>query len=192
MGQPSVILVTGVPGTGKTTVSSLLAETLRGDHVELTSLVRDGGLSLSWDQSRATSIADVKALRRTLSNIIASSTKPVVVDGHYSPDVVPRDASALVVVLRRAPWVLREQLQQRGYSPRKIRENVEAELIGTCLVDALESQDHGKICEIDTTGQAPEETVKLVLAALDGEAACGYGSVDWMDAPEAEALLRDL
>ncbi len=192
MGQPSVILVTGVPGTGKTTVSSLLAETLRGDHVELTSLFRDGGLSLSWDQSRATSIADVKALRRTLSNIIASSTKPVVVDGHYSPDVVPRDAAALVVVLRRAPWVLREQLQQRGYSPRKIRENVEAELIGTCLVDALESQDHGKICEIDTTGQAPEETVKLVLAALDGEAACGYGSVDWMDAPEAEALLRDL
>ncbi len=192
MGQPLVVLITGVPGTGKTTVSSLLAETLRGDHVELTSLVRDGGLSLSWDQSRAPSIADVKALRRTLSNIIASSTKPVVVDGHYSPDVDPRDAAALVVVLRRAPWVLREQLQQRGYSPRKIRENVEAELIGTCLVDALESQDHGKICEIDTTGQAPEETVKLVLAALDGEAACGYGSVDWMDAPEAEALLRDL
>jgi adenylate kinase len=192
MGQPPVILVTGVPGTGKTTVSSLLAETLRGDHVELTSLVRDGGMSLSWDQSRATSIADIKALRHTLANIIASSTKPVVVDGHYSPDVVPRDAAALVVVLRRAPWVLRTQLQQRGYSSRKIRENVEAELIGTCLVDALESQDHAKICEIDTTGQTPEETVKLVLAALDGEAACGYGSVDWMDAPEAEALLREL
>ncbi|MFA5868718.1 MAG: adenylate kinase family protein [Candidatus Bathyarchaeia archaeon] len=192
MSQPLVVLITGVPGTGKTTVSSILANSLGGDHVEITHLVRDGGMSLNWDQSRATSIADVKALRHALSNIIAASTKPVVVDGHYSPDVVPRDAATLVVVLRRAPWVLRAQLQQRGYSPRKIRENVEAELIGTCLVDALESQDHAKICEIDTTGQAPEETVKLVLAALDGEAACGYGSVDWMDAPEAEALLRDL
>ena len=192
MSQPLVVLITGVPGTGKTTVSAILAKSLGGDHVEITHLVHEGGMSLSWDQSRATSIADINALRHVLSNIIAASTKPVVVDGHYSTDVVDRESATLVVVLRRAPWVLRAQLQERGYSPRKIRENVEAELIGTCLVDALESQDHGKICEIDTTGQALEETVKLVLAALEGEAACGYGSVDWMGAPEAEALLREL
>ena len=192
MGQPLVVLITGVPGTGKTTVSSLLAERLGGDHIEITQLVHDCGLSLSWDQSRATLIADVKALRCTITNIIAASSKPVVVEGHYSPDVVTRDVVTLVVVLRRAPWVLRIQLQLRGYSSRKIRENIEAELIGTCLVDALDSQDHRKICEIDTTGQTPEETVKLILATIDGEATYGYGSIDWMSKPEAETLLRNL
>src|SRR5512135_744614 len=107
MSQPLVVLITGVPGTGKTTVSALLADSLGGDHIEITRLVREGGLSLSWDQSRATSIADLKALRHTLSNIIAASTKPVVIDGHYSTDVVDRASATLVVVLRRAPWVLK-------------------------------------------------------------------------------------
>jgi adenylate kinase len=72
-----------------------------------------------------------------------------------------------------------------------VRENVEAELLGTCLVDALETQDSTKITEIDTTNQTPEETAETVLAILNGEIAPSYGSIDWMSKPEAETLLRD-
>jgi adenylate kinase len=187
-----IILVTGVPGTGKTTLSAMLADELGGEHIELTRLVKEGGLTVGCDKSRATAIADIKALRQTLANILGTATKPIVVDGHYSPDVIPREEATLVVALRRAPWLLKEELRTRGYSTRKVRENVEAELLGTCLADALTAQDTDKVCEIDTTDQTPEETVKLVLAVLDGEAECGHGAVDWMDRPEAEALLREL
>jgi len=192
MNERQLILVTGVPGTGKTTVSTLLAAELGAEQIELTRLVREGGLSLGWDQERATVIADIKALRHAIANILHNTMNPMIIDGHYSPDVAPREETTLVVVLRRAPWIIREELQIRGYSTRKVRENVETELLGTCLTDALAVQDPKKVCEIDTTTQTPEETVKLILAFLDGDVKCSHGAVDWMNSPEAESLLREL
>ncbi len=192
MAGPHLVAVTGVPGTGKTTVSSLLATEINGEHIELTRLVKEGGISSGWDQERATAIADLKALRLTILNIVENARGPVIVDGHYSPDVSPRELTDLVVVLRRAPWVLRDELKARGYSSRKVRENVEAELLGTCLIDAISAQDPAKILEIDTTGEAPEDTVRLIRAAAEGEVELSYGEVDWMDQPETEELLRDL
>jgi len=192
MDERQLIVVTGVPGTGKTTVSTLLSAELGAEHIELTRLVKEGGLSQGWDQTRDTAIADMNALRHAIANIIENATSTVIIDGHYSPDVAPREETTLVVVLRRAPWLLKEELQARGYSTSKVRENIEAELLGTCLADALAAQDPDKVCEIDTTDQTPEETVKLVLAVLDGEADCSHGAVDWMNSTEAEALLREL
>jgi adenylate kinase len=192
MVERQLIVVTGVPGTGKTTISTLLAAELHAEHIELTRLVKDGGLSQGWDETRATTIADMKALRHAIVNIVENITSNVIVDGHYSPEVSPRDETNLVVVLRRAPWLLKEELQARGYSARKVRENVEAELLGTCLADALAAQDPVKVCEVDTTGETPQETVRFILATLDGDVACVHGEVDWMDYPEAEKLLREL
>lgn len=192
MVERHIIVVTGVPGTGKTTVSTLLAAELQAEHIELTRLVKDGGLSQGWDQGRATTIADMRALRQAILNIVASASGDIIIDGHYSPEVSPRDDTSLTVVLRRAPWALREELKARGYSTRKVRENVEAELLGTCLSDALAAQDPARVLEIDTTSEAPEDTVRLIRAALDGEVEPVHGEVDWMSHPETEALLREL
>jgi adenylate kinase len=192
MVERQLIVMTGVPGTGKTTVSKLLAAELHAEHIELSRLVKEGGLSQGWDEARATTIADMKALRHAIANIVENTTSNVVIDGHYSPEVSPREETNLVVVLRRAPWVLKKDLQARGYSTRKVRENVEAELLGTCLADALTSQDPTKVCEIDTTGETSEETVRFILAVLDGDVNCTHGEVDWMDHPEAEKMLREL
>jgi adenylate kinase len=192
MAGPRLVAVTGVPGTGKTTISAILASELGGEHIELTHLVKEGGLSQGWDQTRATTIANMKALRHAILNIVENARGPVIVDGHYSPEVSPREATCLVVVLRRAPWVLRNELRLRGYSARKVRENTEAELLGTCLSDAIAVQDPNKVLEIDTTHEEPIDTVRLIRAALDGEIELGYGEIDWMSYPETEELLRNL
>ena len=190
--ERQLIVVTGVPCTGKSTVSTLLAAELHAEHIELTRLVKEGGLSQGWDQTRATTIADINALKDAIVNIVENTKRNLIIDGIYSPEVSPREETTLVVVLRRAPWVLKEALQARGYNPRKVRENVEAELLGTCLTDALAAQDPVKVCEIDITGETPEETVNFILAVIDGDIICTYGEVDWMSSPEAERLLREL
>jgi len=192
MVERQLVVVTGVPGTGKTTISTLLALELNAEHIELTRLVKEGGLSQGWDQGRVTMIADMRALKHAILNIISSASGDIVIDGHYSPEVSPRDDVSLTVVLRRAPWALREELKARGYSTRKVRENVEAELLGTCLTDALAAQDPVKVLELDTTSEAPEDSVRLIMAVLDGEVEPTYGEVDWMGHPETEVLLRDL
>jgi len=192
MVERQLIVVTGVPGTGKSTVSRLLAAELHAEHIELTRLVKEGGLSQGWDQTRATTIADIKALKHVIVNIVENTKSNLIIDGHYSPEVSPQEETTLVVVLRRAPWALKEMLQARGYNPRKVRENVEAELLGTCLTDALAAQDPVKVCEIDTTRETPAETVKFILAVIDGDVICTHGEVDWMSSPEAERLLREL
>lgn len=192
MVERQIIVVTGVPGTGKTTASTLLAAELKAEHIELTRLVKEGGLSQGWDQTRATTIADTKALSHAIANIVENTTSHIIIDGHYSPEVAPRDDTTLVIVLRRAPWVLKDELKVRGYSTRKIRENVEAELLGICLADALTSQNPSKVMEIDTTDQTPEETVRLIQATLDGEIDRVHGEVDWMSHANAQKLLREI
>jgi adenylate kinase len=135
-------------------------------------------------------VADIKTLRKKIKKILDDSSSPMIVDGHYSTEVVDRNQATLIIVLRRAPWILRTELSMRGYKPQKVRENVEAELLGSCLMDALETQDHRKVCEIDTTNLTPQETVKRALTILRGEITCGYGRVDWMNQLETEKMLR--
>jgi adenylate kinase len=186
-----LIIVTGVPGTGKTTISRLLAKRLGGRHLDIGGLALEEGLVSGSDPERDTKVADLPALRRRVAAFVGGRCT-LVIDGHYSSSVVARGRASLVVVLRRAPWVLREEFKARGYPLAKVRENVEAELLGVCLAEALSEQDPTRVCELDTTGIEPEETVKEIAAILSGEATCLRGMVDWMDAPEAEELLRSM
>jgi adenylate kinase len=94
-----------------------------------------------------------------------------------------------VFVLRRNPEDLRGFLQKRNYSEAKQQENLEAEVLDVCLVEALQKQDAAKVCEVDTTGKTVEETLRGVLAVLDGKAACCYGFVDWMGLLEKQGKL---
>jgi hypothetical protein len=38
----------------------------------------------------------------------------------------------------------------------------------------------------------PKETVKLIIAILEGDMDCHHGVIDWMNFPEVETLLREL
>jgi len=177
---------------GKTTVSEILAERVGGEHVDLSELAERRGLITGVDSERETSIVDLKRMKGLISSMTGSSGSPLIIDGHYAVDVVPPEAVRLVFVLRRAPWVLKVELEARGYPPSKVRENVEAELLGVCLADAMGSNEPGKVCEIDTTGRPPEETAGEILSVMEGTSGCLRGQIDWMASPEVEGLLEEL
>ncbi len=187
-----VILITGVPGVGKTTVSETLARELCGAHIELSKLALEENLVEEKDTERDTAVIDQEAMKRRLTALIAANDRPLIIDGHYASDLVDPKTADYVFVLRRSPWTLKVVLESRGYGREKVRENVEAELLGVVLEDALRSQEHGKICEVDTTERETGDVVREILDVLKGRKEHGFGEIDWMIKPEVEGLLRGL
>lgn len=161
------VAVTGTPGTGKTTVARRLAEELDAEYFDVTKEVRDGASS-GYDEERGVPVADVEALRDSVPD------GDVVLDGHIAHHLEP-DA---VVVLRCAPDVLRERLEERGWGDEKIRENVESEALDIVLAEAVETE--APVFEFDTTEATPDETTGRVVSALEDDEE-RIGVVDWSE-----------
>ena len=187
--ERQVYLVTGVPGVGKTTVAHLLTDRMGGAYFNLSDLAESEGLITGYDEIRETAIVDLVGMMEKLTQIIEATCEDLVFDGHYAPEVVPAEAVSLAFVLRRAPWVLKEGLTARGYAEKKVQENVEAELLDVCLVEAVESLGIERVCEVDTTGKTPEGVVDELLAMIRGKEPCRRRIVDWLGHPEARELL---
>jgi adenylate kinase len=186
------ILLTGVPGVGKSTIAQRLAEELGGVRIDLSELAAREGLVTAYDERRMTSVVDLEGMKERLSAIGGKGDGPLMLDGHLAPEVVPVELVRLALVLRRAPWELREALKSRGYSPEKVRENVEAELLDICVADAVEALGTELVCELDTTGKSPEEVVDEALAIVEDVEPCTRGRVDWLGHPKARGLLEEM
>lgn len=184
-----VILVTGTPAVGKTTLAKKLAAQLNGYYVNLTELAEKEHLALSEDKERETTVIDEAKMRRKLRSLISKADGSVVVDGHYAAAVTSKTLVTHVFVLRRHPAELRGFMQKRGYNPAKQSENLEAEILDVCLVEAMRKQEKARVCELNVTGKPAEEVLHEVLAVLDGKKLCFSGFVDWLGTLEREGTL---
>ncbi len=190
MTERRVIVIAGVPGVGKSTVADAVAERLEYPVIGVSELAVKEGALLGRDEERDTDIVDLPRLKEKITEVISATEGPIIVEGHYAYDVVPSDLVSHALVLRRAPWVLKEELRERGYSEEKTRENVEAELLDVPLVEAIEALGSDLVCEADTTSRTPEETVDEVLGILEGSIPCRRNLVDWLGSPETRELLE--
>lgn len=183
-----VILITGTPCTGKTTLAKQLTTKLDALYVNLTDFAKANGLTSGEDQQRNTTIIDEEKMRKKLTETINQTEKAtVIVDGHYASAVVPSNLATHVFVLRRNPIELKEFMQKCKFSEAKLYENLSAEILDVCLVEALREQE-GKVCELDVTGKTAQETVNEVLAVLQEGKKCITGCVDWLGMLESEGL----
>jgi len=190
MTERRVIIIAGVPGVGKSTVAGAIAERRGYPVIGVSELAVKEGALLGRDVERDTDVVDLPRLKEMITEVISATEGPIIVEGHYAYDVVPRDLVSHALVLRRAPWTLKEELRQRGYSDEKISENVEAELLDVPFVEAIEALGPDLVCEADTTGRTPEETVDEVLSIVEGSMPCRRNLVDWLGSPETRALLE--
>jgi adenylate kinase len=186
-----VILVTGTPGVGKTSISRLLASKLSAVYINLADFVERERLISGVDKVRDTLIADTDKVSKRLQEIIESSEHDVIVDGHYAVDVVPTKDVHIVFVLRRDPSELKSIMEDRGFKGRKLWENLAAEILDVCLWDAISACGSDKICEIDVSGKKVEETVEDMILVLEGKEKCKVGIVDWLGKLEEEGQLHD-
>jgi len=187
MVMKQVILVTGTPCVGKTTLAIRLAERLDALYINLTNYAKKNSLILNEDIQRGTVIVAETKMRQALTDTINQSICSVVVDGHFAASVVPGDLSTCVFVLRRNPVELRGYMQKEGFSNAKIYENLAAEILDVCLVEAIGAHK-GKVCEVDVTGKLVEQTLDECLLVICKEKECFYGFIDWIEFLEREGL----
>ena len=187
-----VVLVTGTPCVGKTSVARLLTSKLDAFYINLTQLAVKENLTLGEDEERKSIIVDESKMRRRIREIIENCRKKdVVIDGHYAVNVVPEKYVTRVIVLRRDPIELRKFMKNSGFSGRKLWENLASEILDVCLVEALNMHGEDKVCELDTTDKSVGEVMNEILDILDGREKCRVGCVDWLGMLEKKGLLED-
>jgi len=183
-----VILLTGTPCVGKTTTSRVLAEKLDADCINLTEYTKTRGLILEEDKARQTIVVNEQAMRKSLGESISATKADIIIDGHYAAAVTPFEFVTQVFVLRRNPIELKAQMQYCGFSEAKIDENLLAEILDSCLIEALQHHHQDKVCELDVSGQTTEDIVEDILKVLNRTKKCCSGFVDWLGMLEREGL----
>ncbi|UCD96227.1 MAG: adenylate kinase family protein [Candidatus Bathyarchaeota archaeon] len=187
-----ILVLTGTPGVGKSTVARQLASGLPGLHVDVNDVVAAEKLIIGADEARKTQIADIPRAARRIMEIVAETSGYVIIDGHYASELVEAKDLFMAFILRRDPVELQLILRKRGYDPSKVSENVASEILDVCLVDALQAYGKDKVCEIDCSSKDSTTIVEEIGSILNKRKKCRVGIVDWLTKLETEGTLDSL
>jgi adenylate kinase len=127
----AVLVITGVPGTGKTRLSDLLAKRLKdAEVIHTTELIKARRLFSSRGKDGAL-IVRMRELERELDRLVeASGSRFVIIEGHVLCDL--RVRGAVAVVLREHLNVIKKRLLARGYGRDKVKANLVSEATDYC------------------------------------------------------------
>ena len=185
----SVFVITGTPGTGKTTISTRVAKRIDANYLSVTNLVRRHRLQTSFDYKRRTRIVDLGKTRAKIRQLLRGRVGVVIFDTHMA-DTIPKDVVSKVLVLRCDPRVLASRLRAKGWSASKVRENVLAEMLDSCTTVALSYYGARKIIQLDTSKTTIGACVTSATNALLRRSA-KTTSIDWIDTLERENALTE-
>lgn len=169
--QQEKLVITGVPGTGKSTVAERLGkrtglDVLKVDH----NFIEDNGLSIEYDEERKSTVVDLDKLKGRLIDFKGILESHLLCEFHLS--------NSIVIVLRCNPETLEKRLEKRGYDKKKIRENLESEAMGYCSNRAKENYED--VYEIETQDKEVKEVVEEILRVIKGESE-GEEDIDYSD-----------
>lgn len=179
------VALTGTPGTGKTAVAFVL--TKKGYHVvPLHKFAQRNNCIVGVDEKRKSQLVDVDVLNSCIEQEYPS-TDVVLFEGHIGHLLRCMDK---IVILRCHPTQLKKRLQKKKWSVKKIKENVEAEILDVILCEAVELHHVDDIFEIDTTQKSITEValaIELMIQRnFEPTDAYTIGQIDW-----SEEILTD-
>lgn len=180
-----IIALTGTPGTGKTSVAEILRK--KGfDVVDLNSLSVEQGFVIGVDRNRGSKIVDTDKLNEYIHDVFKSKSL-VFLEGHLSHLLKCADK---VIVLRCHPDKLKINLSRKKWSKKKIKENVEAEILDVVLSEAVDIHSMKDVVEIDATNKSSVEVadiiIELVKNGFKNSKKYKIGEIDW-----SEEILKD-
>lgn len=133
-----IVVVTGTPGTGKTTIAKKLAKQKKLKYIDVSKIIKEKKLEEGYDKKKKCGIVDVDKLNKVLIDLIKKE-KNLVIDSHLSHHL-PSKYVNVCVVTKCDLKILEKRLKKKGYSKEKIRENLDAEIFDVCLNEAKEKE----------------------------------------------------
>jgi adenylate kinase len=146
------LLITGTPGTGKTALAKKLSLLLGYEYFDVASFIKKSRIYSSYDRKRQTYVVDASKLAKELLKVRVNAFKKgengIIFDSHMS-HFLPSKYADLCIVTRCDLKTIKQRLRRKGYKKEKIRENLDAEIFDTCLMEAVENGH--KVITFDTT-----------------------------------------
>lgn len=134
-----MITISGTPGTGKTSVTKYLED--KGyDVIYLNNYLK------KHNYGKEISESEIKKIK----------FPDAIIEGHLSHFI----ESDFCFVLRTDPVKLEKRLEKRKWSLKKIKENIQSEILDVILIEAMENNK--KIIEIETTDKSTEQVSKII------------------------------
>ncbi|EGC29842.1 hypothetical protein DICPUDRAFT_158528 [Dictyostelium purpureum] len=130
------VLITGTPGTGKSSLASVVAQNHEFQHFDISTLVKEKELHDGWDSEFQCYYLDED---KVLDYLEDTMVKGGCIVDHHSSEWFPERWFDLVVVLRSDVKILHERYEKRGYIPIKIENNIDCEIMEIILEEARNS-----------------------------------------------------
>jgi len=188
-----IIIISGTPGTGKTSVSRKISEMVDANIISLNELAISENFTLEYDKERDTYIVDFEKLIPYVANYIdvLKKQKYLIIEGHFS-DIIPNKYIDYSFVLRCDPEYLYNRLKERDYNKKKIIENIQAEILGNCANYLIQKHLKTPIYEIDTTHLTIDSVAIIIMDIIvnnkNGEKFV-IGKIDWLEKLASENRL---
>lgn len=131
------VFITGTPGTGKSVLAAAIGDALSLPVFNVGVQARLMGLVEGRDEERDADIVPEEAVD-VVTRAIEAKHDDFVLEGHLAHYAAPRD-EAIMICATCPIEVLKDRLEERGYSEAKVRENLDAEIFQVCRTEAEEA-----------------------------------------------------
>ena len=176
------IVITGSPGVGKHTIAKEIERTWKiSELIDINKTAIDAGLV---EQGQDALDVDVTKLKKHLEPIVSDIPKLHwmgrigLIVGHLAPYVLNAKSCHPCIVLRKNPYKLLDIYKKRGYTEKKMKDNLGSEILGIITNDAIKNFGQEKTFQVDTTDHTPKELAVRIHDIFYGKD--NGDNIDWL------------